>query len=245
MAGFLGTQKTAGPKMEALKAILKHPAFLHFGGAAAGAGQGYGVSSAMSEMQGLDDREKLLTKTLATAGGGLTGLVFGHKASQSFNKGIKVEWPSEALKALKTTAATDLGAGFVAKGTFRGGDALSAITKNSNAQAEAAGKAIAPPAAAATAPAPTRRSWQDFLDIKNFPGGAAGLAVTGALTLPAVAALYHFSGAAKRISEGKSVRLSSSLRKRPNQSTDLVLGLQAVTPSSAAQRLTAGETEED
>ena len=66
--------------------------------------------------------------------------------------------------------------------------------------------------------------------IDKFPGGPIGLGVAAGLAIPSVYALYHFSRAAEVIGDGRSIRLSGSLRKRRGQATDLNFGVAPYKP---------------
>lgn len=54
------------------------------------------------------------------------------------------------------------------------------------------------------------------------------VAATGLTAAAAVPALINISAAAKRLADGRAVRLSTSIRKRRNQDKDLVIGVQPV-----------------
>jgi hypothetical protein len=60
---------------------------------------------------------------------------------------------------------------------------------------------------------------------------AAGVGVS-ALSIPA---LMNLSNAAKRIGDGRSVRVSSSIRKRPNQDSDLTINVRNQDVTDASQ----------
>ena len=55
------------------------------------------------------------------------------------------------------------------------------------------------------------------------------IAATGLTAAAAIPALMNISAAAKRLAEGRAVRLSTSIRKRRNQDKDLVIGVQPVS----------------
>lgn len=92
----------------------------------------------------------------------------------------------------------------------------------------------------------TLRSAKERMDRPSAPGISGleksllyggGAALGGA----SMVALKHISDAAKRISEGRSIRISTSLRKRPNQDNDLRIGVQNVdeaagTPGAGPQQ---------
>jgi hypothetical protein len=61
-------------------------------------------------------------------------------------------------------------------------------------------------------------------------GGSVGL---GALAMTAVPALANISRAADRIGDGRAIRMSTSIRKRPNDPSDLKLEI--MTPDQADQ----------
>jgi hypothetical protein len=54
------------------------------------------------------------------------------------------------------------------------------------------------------------------------------VAATGLTAALAVPALMNLSAAAKRLADGRAVRLSTSIRKRRNQDKDLVIGVQPI-----------------
>jgi hypothetical protein len=54
------------------------------------------------------------------------------------------------------------------------------------------------------------------------------VAATGLTAAVAVPALMNLSAAAKRLADGRAVRLSTSIRKRRNQDKDLVIGVQPI-----------------
>ena len=58
------------------------------------------------------------------------------------------------------------------------------------------------------------------------------VAATGLTAAVAVPALMNLSAAAKRLADGRAVRLSTSIRKRRNQDKDLVIGVQSVPGES-------------
>lgn len=80
----------------------------------------------------------------------------------------------------------------------------------------------------------------------SFPGGTAGMVGAGVLSLAALRALYNLGSAADRISDGRAIRVSTSLRKRPNQVTDLNLGIGQLTEEQLreAQNASEGENED-
>jgi hypothetical protein len=55
------------------------------------------------------------------------------------------------------------------------------------------------------------------------------VAASGLTAAVAVPALMNLSSAAKRLADGRAVRLSTSIRKRRNQDKDLVIGVQPVS----------------
>lgn len=58
------------------------------------------------------------------------------------------------------------------------------------------------------------------------------IAATGLTAAVAVPALMNLSAAAKRLADGRAVRLSTSIRKRRNQDKDLVIGVQPLPGES-------------
>jgi hypothetical protein len=60
---------------------------------------------------------------------------------------------------------------------------------------------------------------------------AAGVGVS-ALSIPA---LMNLSNAAKRVGDGRSIRVSSSIRKRPNQDSDLTINVRNQDVTDASQ----------
>lgn len=58
------------------------------------------------------------------------------------------------------------------------------------------------------------------------------VAATGLTAALAVPALMNLSAAAKRLADGRAVRLSTSIRKRRNQDKDLVIGVQPIPGES-------------
>jgi hypothetical protein len=58
------------------------------------------------------------------------------------------------------------------------------------------------------------------------------VAATGLTAALAVPALMNLSAAAKRLADGRAVRLSTSIRKRRNQDKDLVIGVQPLPGES-------------
>ena len=83
-----------------------------------------------------------------------------------------------------------------------------------------------------------------------IPGGLTGKVVAGtglaALGATGLAALYQMSRAYKRLGDGHAIRVSTSLRKRPGQSTDLNLGIspQAASRIPAKGKRTPGDGHE-
>ena len=81
---------------------------------------------------------------------------------------------------------------------------------------------------------------QGILDyLKNNPGHVAAGAGATALGAAGLYALVQGARAAKRIGDGHALRVSTSLRKRPGQSTDLNLGL---SPMAAGRLGRGGRT---
>ena len=77
--------------------------------------------------------------------------------------------------------------------------------------------------------------------IDQFPGGRLGLGVAAGIAIPSVYALYHFSRAAQVIGDGRSIRLSGSLRKRRGQATDLNFGVAPYKPPTQKELDTAAK----
>lgn len=75
---------------------------------------------------------------------------------------------------------------------------------------------------------------------KYIAGGGAAL---GAAAL--VPALMSINRAAKRIAEGRSIRVSTSLRKRPNQDRDLNIGIENIQPEPAAEQSVAADVQQE
>lgn len=63
---------------------------------------------------------------------------------------------------------------------------------------------------------------------------ASGLLVGGVATVPA---LFNISRAADRLADGRAVRLSTSIRKRPLQESDLTIGIKNLTPPEDPDQL--------
>jgi hypothetical protein len=59
--------------------------------------------------------------------------------------------------------------------------------------------------------------------IKNYIIPAAGLGILGGTAAAAIPAIHNINRAAERLGDGRAIRVSTSIRKRPNQTGDLKL----------------------
>lgn len=135
-----------------------------------------------------------------------------HLSSKDISKDVLGTY----TKGVLTAAGADAGANILISGGQAGIHAMNASTDLNKSLADKTRQA----GASAAAP---RTGIMGMLD--KYPGGALGAGVTAAVALPAVAALYQISRAAGVVGDGRSLRLSASLRKRRGQATDLNFGL--------------------
>jgi hypothetical protein len=76
--------------------------------------------------------------------------------------------------------------------------------------------------------------FEKFNDLSPLQKTLA-VAASGLTAAVAVPALMNLSSAAKRLAEGRAVRLSTSIRKRRNQDKDLVIGVQPVSAPASEE----------
>lgn len=76
--------------------------------------------------------------------------------------------------------------------------------------------------------------FEKFNDLSPLQKTLA-VAASGLTAAVAVPALMNLSAAAKRLADGRAVRLSTSIRKRRNQDKDLVIGVQPVSAPASEE----------
>jgi hypothetical protein len=181
-------------------------------GIAAGGATGYAVSDASAKGYHLSPQESLIPRLIGTLSGAYTGGTIARKGS--VGTGTRLE---------------NLMGGIAdSKGAIIGSLASDAMLAPSAALVNASlQKTKQEVAQGQVMPTDAAGMW-DY--TKNNPGkvmAGAGVASLGAAGLYA---LIQAARAARRIGDGHAIRVSTSLRKRPGQSTDLNLGFSPMAP---------------
>ena len=211
----------------------------HLTGAGVGAYAGNRLSNFSADTLGLDPKERALSVGVATGGGALTGLSLTHTLSKLFTPKMKQKIIEELAK-LKATEPKDLSAIHEAEKSLKGYEPTDIAGKFKRDAVTLVGTDLG----ATGAVGGIHKEFRNLDDadkvlkdqghqstLSRFPGGAAGAVAAGGLSAAGISALMNLSAAAKRVSEGKTIRLSTSLRKRPGHSTDINLGIQSFNQS--------------
>lgn len=185
-------------------------------GRAAGMGAGYGLSNATADTIGIDSDTRKLPVALATVLGAFTGgntmkALRDIRAAKAVGDPVLAKNLSDAAattikKNLGYQLGTDLGLGGGTGLIKSWKQNLDAGTQKINNEIQGAGSSIKS-------------------GLESFPGGIPGAVAAGVLSLTGALALANISRAAGRVGSGKVIRVSTSLRKRPGQLTDINFGV--------------------
>lgn len=162
---------------------------------------------------GATDDEKKYSVPMVTAAGALTGLFHGNRIGSALQRAVASgqnrgpvigKYIANNLKniGLTTMGVDALGTPAAIAG-MRVNDSLKANTDLAKQKINEVAGSIS----------------------DRFPGGLGGLVAAGVLSTVGASALWNISRAASRVADGRVVRTSLSLRKRPGQITDVNFGV--------------------
>jgi hypothetical protein len=171
------------------------------------------ISNWGADKIGLTDNEKSYSVPVVTGLGALGGLRYGQELSKALLAGQAsgARLASTVGKFISDKSlgmgATVLGADVLgtsaATGSMRGLDLIKANTEVAKQKLNEVASSI----------------------TDRFPGGIGGLVTAGILSATGAMALWNVSRAANRVADGRVIRTSLSLRKRPGQITDVNFGV--------------------
>lgn len=171
------------------------------------------ISNWTADKMGLTDNEKSYSIPVVTGLGALGGLRYGQELSKALQAGqangsrlastIGKFISDKSLGMGGTVLGADVLGTSAATGSMRGLDLIKANTEVAKQKLNEVAGSVS----------------------DRFPGGMAGLVGAGILSTAGAMALWNISRAANRVADGRVIRTSLSLRKRPGQITDVNFGV--------------------